>query len=95
MRKAWALIKDEIPWSIPWICCLPCVPHVVLLLMKDIAKIPEVAKVIADDGPPMRTTRESPGLELLLTTSDFSLAWLLATRVVLVRTSAMYAVCRV
>ena len=46
MRKAWALIEDEIPW----ICCLPCVPHVVSLLMKDIAKIPEVAKVIADEG---------------------------------------------
>ena len=46
MRKAWSIVEDEFPW----ICSVPCMPHVVSLLLKDIAKIPDVAKVIADEG---------------------------------------------
>lgn len=33
MQKAWSYVQDEFPW----ITCIPCVPHVVLLLMKDVA----------------------------------------------------------
>lgn len=44
MRKAWQIVEDEFPW----ISCLPCVPHVASLLMKDIGNIPVVAKVIKD-----------------------------------------------
>ena len=47
MRKAWSIaVEDEFPW----ICSVPCMPHVASLLLKDIAKIPDVAKVIADEG---------------------------------------------
>ena len=46
MRKAWAICEDEIPW----LSSMPCVPHVANLLMKDIAKVPEVKKLIEDEG---------------------------------------------
>ena len=46
MRKAWEIVEDEIPW----ISSMPCVPHVANLLLKDIAKVPEVKKLIEDEG---------------------------------------------
>lgn len=46
MAKAWALVQDEIPW----ILVLCCQPHVMSLLMKDIAKHKEVAEVINEEG---------------------------------------------
>lgn len=45
MQKAWSIIMDEFPW----ISCLPCVPHVTSLLMKDVSKAPEVAQLIKDE----------------------------------------------
>lgn len=38
MAKAWAIVEDEFPW----ISILCCQPHVVSLLMKDIAKEKQV-----------------------------------------------------
>ena len=38
MQKAWDIVMQEFPW----ISCLPCQPHVVSLLLKDIGKTPEV-----------------------------------------------------
>lgn len=45
MEKAWTIVMDEFPW----ISCLPCVPHVVSLLMKDVAKINDVSNLIKDE----------------------------------------------
>ena len=38
MQKAWDIVMQEFPW----ISCLPCQPHVVSLLLKDIGKTAEV-----------------------------------------------------
>ena len=38
MQKCWDIVMQEFPW----ISCLPCQPHVVSLLLKDIGKIPQV-----------------------------------------------------
>ena len=38
MRKAWDIVQCEFPW----ISCLPCQPHVISLLLKDIGKTAEV-----------------------------------------------------
>lgn len=46
MEKAWGFVMDEFPW----ISCLPCVPHVVSLMMKDVAKIAEVDTLIKDEN---------------------------------------------
>ena len=46
MAKAWALVEDEFPW----ISVLCCQPHVVSLLMKDIAKDKEVMETINEEG---------------------------------------------
>ena len=46
MAKAWALVEDEFPW----ISVLCCQPHVVSLLMKDIAKEKEVMETIKEEG---------------------------------------------
>lgn len=43
MRKAWDIVQDEFPWM----CVLPCQPHTISLLMKDIASIPNVKKLTA------------------------------------------------
>ena len=43
MKKAWKLIEKKFPW----ITCTCCGPHVLSLLLHDMAKIPEVAGVIA------------------------------------------------
>lgn len=40
MRKSWDIVEDEFPW----ISILPCQPHVISLLMKDVAQIEEVKK---------------------------------------------------
>jgi hypothetical protein len=45
MQKAWVIVADEFPWMM----CVPCVPHVTSLMMKDVAKIPEVAQLIKDE----------------------------------------------
>lgn len=39
MKSAWKIIEE----SFPWITCTCCAPHVLSLLLKDIAKIPQVA----------------------------------------------------
>jgi hypothetical protein len=46
MAKAWAIVQDEFPW----ISFLPCQPHVIALLMKDIAKEKEVKDVINEEA---------------------------------------------
>lgn len=46
MSKAWSLVMDEFPW----ISALPCMPHVLSLLMKDIGKIKEVNEVINNES---------------------------------------------
>lgn len=46
MQKAWAYVQDEFPW----ISCIPCVPHVVSLLMKDVGKVPEVDALIKEEA---------------------------------------------
>ena len=38
MQKAWDIVMFEFPW----IACLPCQPHVISLLLKDIGKTAEV-----------------------------------------------------
>lgn len=45
MQKAWAYVEDEFPW----ITAAPCIPHVASLLMKDVGKIPEVSRLVADE----------------------------------------------
>lgn len=40
MKKVWEIVEDEFPW----ISILPCQPHVISLLMKDVASLPEVKK---------------------------------------------------
>jgi hypothetical protein len=46
MKAAWVLIEAKVPW----ITCGPCLPHVLNLLLKDLAKaIPEMQATI-DDG---------------------------------------------
>ena len=39
MQRAWEIVMCEFPW----ISCLPCQPHVISLLLKDIGKTPEVS----------------------------------------------------
>lgn len=46
MRKCWDIVEDEFPW----ISTLPCQPHVISLLMKDIAKADEVTNVIEEEA---------------------------------------------
>ena len=43
MQKAWDIVGHEFPW----ISCLPCQPHVISLLLKDIGKTPEVRQPVA------------------------------------------------
>eukprot|EP00966_Prymnesium_polylepis_P025728 593135-Prymnesium_polylepis.1 len=45
MEAAWRIIEK----MFPWIACTCCAPHVLSLLLHDIAKIPEVARVIAKE----------------------------------------------
>jgi hypothetical protein len=42
MKAAWKIIEEKFPW----ITCTCCAPHVLSLLVHDIAKIPQVASVI-------------------------------------------------
>lgn len=46
MKKAWAYVLDEFPWM----SAIPCVPHVISLLMKDIGQAPEVDSVIKQEN---------------------------------------------
>lgn len=46
MRKCWDILEDEFPW----IMIVPCLTHVLSLLMKDIAKAPQVKEVIAQES---------------------------------------------
>lgn len=46
MKKAWTYVIDEFPW----ISAIPCVPHVASLLLKDVAKIPEVSTLIQQES---------------------------------------------
>ena len=46
MAKAWAIVEDEFPW----VSILCCQPHVVSLLMKDIAKQKEVMETINQEA---------------------------------------------
>eukprot|EP00966_Prymnesium_polylepis_P321600 7377905-Prymnesium_polylepis.1 len=46
MQKCWQIVQDEFPW----ITVLPCQPHVISLLMKDVGKTKEVTKLISDEG---------------------------------------------
>lgn len=46
MEKAWGYVMDEFPW----ITALPCVPHVVSLMMKDVGKLPDVDQLIKDES---------------------------------------------
>ena len=43
MQKAW----DIVGYEFPWVSCLPCQPHVISLLLKDIGKTPEVRSPFA------------------------------------------------
>lgn len=43
MKSAWKIVEAKYPW----VTCTCCAPHVLSLLLKDIAKIPEVASVLA------------------------------------------------
>lgn len=45
MSKAWSLVMDEFPWM----SAIPCVPHVVSLLLKDIGSFKEVTDLIKDE----------------------------------------------
>lgn len=45
MQRAWEFVMDEFPW----LSAIPCVPHVVSLLMKDVSKIEEVAALVKDE----------------------------------------------
>lgn len=42
MQAAWKLVEKEFPW----ITCTCCMGHVIALLIKDLAKIPRIAKNI-------------------------------------------------
>ena len=44
MRKAWGIVMDEFPWM----SVLPCQPHCVSLLLKDIGQVPKVAGLFKD-----------------------------------------------
>ena len=46
MQKCWKLVQEEFPW----ISVLPCQPHVISLLMKDIGKTKSVTKLISDES---------------------------------------------
>ena len=46
MKSAWKIIEEKYPW----ITCTCCGPHVLSLELKDLGKIPEVAKVIEKTG---------------------------------------------
>jgi hypothetical protein len=44
VRSSWPIIQDKCPW----IVCVPCQPHVLNLLCKDIGKLPGVSDVFAN-----------------------------------------------
>lgn len=46
MEKSWGIVKDEFPW----ISCMPCIPHVVSLMMKDVGKVKHVSDLIKDES---------------------------------------------
>eukprot|EP00966_Prymnesium_polylepis_P336406 7391566-Prymnesium_polylepis.1 len=46
MQKCWKLVQEEFPW----ISVLPCQPHVISLLMKDIGKTKSVTSLISDES---------------------------------------------
>jgi hypothetical protein len=46
MKACWDKVMEEFPW----ISVLPCQPHVISLLLKDIAKDEAVSKVIKEEG---------------------------------------------
>lgn len=46
MQKCWEIVEDEFPW----VSVVPCQPHVISLLMKDIAKTESVTKLISDES---------------------------------------------
>ena len=71
MKAAWK--KVEV--AFPWITCTCCAPHVLILLLHDIAKIGEVAQVlskarkvlnrfsgVASDGAAQSCERSWPGI---------------------------------
>lgn len=45
MQKCWSIVMDEFPW----ISCLPCQPHVISLLLKDLAKSPQMKQLIMEE----------------------------------------------
>lgn len=46
MQKCWTIVQDEFPW----VSFLPCQPHVISILMKDIGKQKEVQEVITEES---------------------------------------------
>lgn len=46
MQKCWAIVQDEFPW----ISVLPCQPHVISLLMKDLGKTKAVTELIHQES---------------------------------------------
>lgn len=46
MQKCWKIVEDEFPW----ISILPCQPHVISLLLKDVGKTEAVRKLISDEA---------------------------------------------
>lgn len=46
MEKAWGLVMAEFPW----ISAIPCVAHVLSLLMKDLGKIPDVQELVKEES---------------------------------------------
>ena len=54
MQSAWEIVGYEFPW----ISCLPCQPHVISLLLKDIGKTAEVSSAM--HAPSQSARRSSP-----------------------------------
>eukprot|EP00966_Prymnesium_polylepis_P120843 2792437-Prymnesium_polylepis.1 len=46
MKAAWKLLEAKVPW----ITCGPCLPHVLNLLLKDLAKAIAEMQATIDDG---------------------------------------------
>ena len=46
MQRAWEIVMAEFPW----ISVLPCQPHVISLLLKDIGKTPEVVRLVQEES---------------------------------------------
>lgn len=46
MKKCWTIVLDEFPWM----SVLPCQPHVVSLLLKDIGSMPKFTSVIKEEA---------------------------------------------